>query len=333
SGQTAPNLWLNPQNGVSYSIVVQTPQHLISSTADINLTPITGANRAQPVVGNQAFQAPIAGLTGGGGPQPQLLGNLASIQRISTPVVVSHYNVQPVLDVYANTQDRDLGGVAQGVQKIVSDVSKHLPRGTTLVIRGQAQSMNTSYVGLGVGIAFAVLLVYFLMVVNFQSWLDPFIIITALPGALTGIVWILFLTRTTISVPALMGAIMCIGVATSNSILVVTFANEQLRSGKSPFDAAYSAGFTRLRPVVMTALAMILGMLPMSLGLGDGGEQNAPLGRAVIGGLLMATFFTLFFVPIAYRLLKRNFVPYQLHPRLRVSSPDENYVGAFRGEP
>jgi multidrug efflux pump subunit AcrB len=333
SGQTAPNFWLNPQNGVSYSIVVQTPQRLISSTADISLTPISDPGGHQPVVGNQAYQAPIAGLTGGGEPQPQLLANLASIQRISTPVVVSHYNVQPVLDVYANTQDRDLGGVAQQVQKIVSGVRQHLPRGTTLVIRGQAQSMDASYIGLGIGIAFAVLLVYFLMVVNFQSWLDPFIIITALPGALTGIVWTLFLTRTTISVPALMGAIMCIGVATSNSILVVTFANEQLRTGKNPFEAAHSAGFTRLRPVVMTALAMILGMLPMSLGLGDGGEQNAPLGRAVIGGLLVATFFTLFFVPIAYRLLKRNFQPHQLHPRLRIASSDKHYAGTSRGDP
>jgi multidrug efflux pump subunit AcrB len=186
--------------------------------------------------------------------------------------------------------------------------------------------MNSSYVGLGVGIAFAILLVYFLMAVNFQSWLDPFIIIMALPGALTGIVWILFVTRTPISVPGLMGAIMCIGVATSNSILMVTFANEQLRyEGKDPFGAAHAAGFTRLRPVVMTALAMILGMLPMSLGLGDGGEQNAPLGRAVIGGLLVATFFTLFFVPVVYKLLKRNFKPRELHPRLRLPS-DENHV-------
>ncbi|MBV8586206.1 MAG: efflux RND transporter permease subunit, partial [Verrucomicrobia bacterium] len=240
------------------------------------------------------------------------------------PVVVSHYNVQPVLDVYANTQDRDLGGVAQQVQKIVNDVKSHLPRGTTLVIRGQFQSMNQSYIGLSVGIVFAVLLVYFLMVVNFQSWLDPFIIIMALPGALAGIVWMLFLTRTTISVPALMGAIMCIGVATSNSILVVTFANEEWRSGKSPWEAARSAGFTRLRPVIMTALAMILGMLPMSLGLGDGGEENAPLGRAVIGGLLIASCFTLIFVPLVYRLLKRNFKARPLHPRLRMGGAEES---------
>jgi CzcA family heavy metal efflux pump len=304
SGQTAPNFWLNPQNGVSYSISVQTPQYLIDSAADIKRTPITTTN----------------------GVQPQLLSNLASVSDTATPVIVSHYNVQPVFDVYANTQHRDLGGVAQQVQKIVDQMKPQLPRGTTLAVRGQIQSMNSSYVGLGVGIAFAVMLVYFLMVVNFQSWLDPFIIITALPGALTGIVWMLFLTGTTISVPALMGTIMCIGVATSNSILMVTFANEQLRDeGKDPLSAAREAGFTRLRPVIMTALAMILGMLPMSLGLGSGGEQNAPLGRAVIGGLTVATFFTLFFVPVIYKLLKRNFTPRELHPRLRSTSQQENH--------
>jgi CzcA family heavy metal efflux pump len=304
SGQTAPNFWLNPQNGVSYSISVQTPQYLIDSAADIKRTPITTTN----------------------GVQPQLLSNLASISDTATPVIVSHYNVQPVFDVYANTQHRDLGGVAQQVQKIVDQMKPQLPRGTTLAVRGQIQSMNSSYVGLGVGIAFAVMLVYFLMVVNFQSWLDPFIIITALPGALTGIVWMLFLTGTTISVPALMGTIMCIGVATSNSILMVTFANEQLRDeGKDPLSAAREAGFTRLRPVIMTALAMILGMLPMSLGLGSGGEQNAPLGRAVIGGLTVAMFFTLFFVPVIYKLLKRNFTPRELHPRLRSTPQQENH--------
>jgi multidrug efflux pump subunit AcrB len=330
SGQTAPNFWLNPQNGVSYPIVVQTPQYLISSTSDINLTPISGAAIPQAPLSNLGYQTPITGLTGGGGSPPQLLSNLASIQHISTPVVVSHYNVQPVFDIYANIQDSDLGSVAQQVQNIVDDVKHHLPRGTTAVIRGQVQSMKSSYVGLGVGIAFAILLVYFLMAVNFQSWLDPLIIIMALPGALTGIVWMLFVTRTPISVPGLMGAIMCIGVATSNSILMVTFANERLRDeGKDPFGAALAAGFTRLRPVVMTALAMILGMLPMSLGLGDGGEQNAPLGRAVIGGLLVATFFTLFFVPVVYKLLKRNFEPRELHPRLR-SPSDENHVRASR---
>ena len=311
SGQTAPNFWLNPQNGVSYSISVQTPQHIIDSTADIYRTPITTPN----------------------GTQPQLLSNLASIGHIATPVVVSHYNVQPVFDVYANTQNRDLGAVAKQVQKIVEAMKPHLPRGSTLAIRGQVQSMNASYLGLGIGIAFAILLVYFLMVVNFQSWLDPFIIITALPGALTGIAWMLFLTRTTISVPALMGTIMCIGVATSNSILMVTFANEQLRDeGRDPLSSAREAGFTRLRPVIMTALAMILGVLPMSLGLGSGGEQNAPLGRAVIGGLLVATFFTLFFVPVVYKLLKRRFTPREVHPRLR-SRPQEEQNHATVGAP
>ena len=317
SGQTAPNFWLNPNNGVSYPISVQTPQYKVNAIPDILHTPIalTAANLA-PATGNAGYQTPETGLTGTDIPQPQLLSNLASIQHVTAPIVVSHYNVQPVFDVYANVQNQDLGSVASQVQKIVNDVRHHLPRGTTLVIRGQVQSMYSAYEGLGVGIAFAILLVYVLMVVNFQSWRDPFIIITALPGALTGIVWILFLTRTTISVPALMGAIMCIGVATSNSILMVTFANDELRSGKNGYDAALSAGFTRLRPVMMTALAMILGMLPMSLGLGSGGEQNAPLGRAVIGGLLFATFFTLFFVPVVYRLMKREYRPRVLHPRL-----------------
>jgi CzcA family heavy metal efflux pump len=301
SGQTAPNFWLNPQNGVSYSISVQTPQYMIDSAADIYRTPIRTTK----------------------GAQAQLLSNVATIHDTATPVVVSHYNVQRVFDVYANTQNRDLGGVAQQVQKIVDEMKPHLPRGTTLAVRGQIQSMNSSYVGLGVGIAFAVMLVYFLLVINFQSWLDPFIIITALPGALTGIVWMLFLTRTTISVPALMGTIMSIGVATANSILVVTFANDQLREGKDPFSAAKEAGFTRLRPVIMTALAMILGMLPMSLGLGSGGEQNAPLGRAVIGGLAIASLFTLFFVPVVYKLFKRNFKARVLHPRLRSRSEEE----------
>jgi multidrug efflux pump subunit AcrB len=318
SGQTAPNFWLNPDNGVSYLISVQTPQYKVDAVPDILHTPIavTAGSLLAPTPGSTGYQIPETGLTGTDIPQPQLLSNLASIQHVSAPTVVSHYNVQPVFDIYANVQNADLGSVAGQVQKIVNDVRQHLPRGTTLVIRGQVQSMYSAYFGLGIGLAFAILLVYFLMVVNFQSWRDPFIIITALPGALTGIVWMLFLTRTTISVPALMGAIMCIGVATSNSILMVTFANDELRSGKNGFDAALSAGFTRLRPVMMTALAMILGMLPMSLGLGSGGEQNAPLGRAVIGGLLFATFFTLFFVPVVYRLMKREYHARSLHPRL-----------------
>jgi multidrug efflux pump subunit AcrB len=334
SGQTAPNFWLNPDNGVSYLISVQTPQYKVDAVPDILHTPIaiTAGNLLAPGAGTTGYQVPETGLTGTDLPQPQLLSNLASIQHISAPIVVSHYNVQPVFDIYANVQDADLGSVAGQVQKIVNDVRQHLPRGTTLVIRGQVESMYSAYFGLGVGLAFAILLVYFLMVVNFQSWQDPFIIITALPGALTGIVWMLFLTRTPISVPALMGAIMCIGVATSNSILMVTFANDELRSGKNGFEAALSAGFTRLRPVMMTALAMILGMLPMSLGLGSGGEQNAPLGRAVIGGLLFATFFTLFFVPVVYRLIKREYHPRVLHPRLRVGMSEEAMEAAVVSE-
>jgi multidrug efflux pump subunit AcrB len=219
---------------------------------------------------------------------------------------VNHYDVQPVYDVYANVQGRDLAAVAADVQKAVDAVRPDLPRGSTIVMRGQVQTMNSSFTGLLAGLAFAVLLVYFLMVVNFQSWLDPFVILTALPGALAGILWMLYVTQTTLSVPALMGAIMCIGVATSNSILLITFANDQRHEGHDARSAALSAGATRLRPVLMTALAMIIGMLPMSLGLGEGGEQNAPLGRAVIGGLLVATFFTLFFVPVMYSLLRRR---------------------------
>jgi multidrug efflux pump subunit AcrB len=211
-----------------------------------------------------------------------------------------------VFDIYANVQGRDLAAVAAAVQKAVDAVRPDLPRGSTIVTRGQVRTMNSSFTGLLAGLAFAVLLVYFLMVVNFQSWLDPFIILTALPGALAGIAWMLYLTHTTLSVPALMGAIMCIGVATSNSILMVTFANDQRHTGADAHSAALAAGGTRLRPVLMTALAMIIGMLPMSLGLGEGGEQNAPLGRAVIGGLLVATFFTLFFVPVMYSLLRRK---------------------------
>jgi len=313
SGQASPNFWLNYQNGVSYQVAVQTPQYKMDSLQDLNNTPLS--------------------LTSG--TQPQLLGNLATIVRRESPVIVNHYNVQPVFDVLASAQDRDLGGIASDINKILDgfdpkpglvrnvatflhfdglldrfhlfEVGKSkLPRGTFLSVRGQVQSMNSSFVGLGGGILFAIVLVYFLMVVNFQSWTDPFIIITALPGALCGIIWILFITGTTLSVPSLMGAIMAIGVATSNSILLVTFANDERCEGKNALDAALSAGHTRLRPVVMTALAMIIGMLPMSLGLGEGGEQNAPLGRAVIGGLFIATFATLFFVPVVYSLLRKK---------------------------
>ena len=286
SGQTAPNYWLNFQNGVNYQVAVQTPQYKIDTLQDLKNTPVVAPNL----------------------PRPELLGNLATVERRESPVIVNHYNVQPVFDVLANVQGRDLGGVADEVAKVVDSFKSKLPRGTFLSIRGQVQSMNSSFAGLGAGLIFAIVLVYFLMAVNFQSWTDPFIIIMALPGALCGIIWMLFLSGTTLNVPSLMGAIMAIGVATANSILVVTFANDErcAHENKNAFDAALAAGFTRLRPVIMTALAMIIGMLPMSLGLGEGGEQNAPLGRAVIGGLLVATVTTLFFVPVVYSLLRKK---------------------------
>jgi multidrug efflux pump subunit AcrB len=286
SGQTAPNYWLNFQNGVNYQVAVQTPQYKMDTLQDLQNTPVVALNL----------------------PRPELLGNLATIERRESPVIVNHYNVQPVFDVLANVQARDLGGVADEAAKVVDSFKSKLPRGTFLSMRGQVQSMNSSFAGLGAGLIFAIVLVYFLMVVNFQSWTDPFIIIMALPGALCGIIWMLFLSGTTLNVPSLMGAIMAIGVATANSILVVTFANDErcAHENKNAFDAALAAGFTRLRPVIMTAMAMIIGMLPMSLGLGEGGEQNAPLGRAVIGGLLVATVTTLFFVPVVYSLLRKK---------------------------
>jgi multidrug efflux pump subunit AcrB len=280
SSQSAPNYWINPKNGVNYPVAVQTPQHRIDSIDTLQSTPIVTGQLSTP----------------------QLLGNLATVERKTTPAVISHYNVQPVYDVYANVQGRDLGAIAREVDRVLAKLKP--PRGTQVVVRGQVESMRSSFVGLGFGLIFAVLLVYFLMVVNFQSWLDPFIIMMALPGALAGIVWMLFLTQTTLNVPSLMGAIMSIGVATANSILMVTFANDRRREGDGAVEAAAAAGRTRLRPVLMTAAAMIIGMLPMSLGLGEGGEQNAPLGRAVIGGLLMATGATLLVVPVIYSLLR-----------------------------
>jgi multidrug efflux pump subunit AcrB len=248
-------------------------------------------------------------IASGGQGAPQLLGNLATLSRATTPLSLNHYNVQPVFDVYASAQGTDLGSVSNAVDKIVAKYNATLSKASTITVRGQVQSMKQSFLQMALGICFAILLVYFLMVVNFQSWMDPFIILMALPGALAGILWALFVTHTTISVPALMGCIMAIGVATSNSILMVTFANEQRGPQFGSLDArsaALAAGRTRLRPVLMTALAMLLGMLPMSLGLGEGGEQNAPLGRAVIGGLMVATFYTLFFVPTAYSVLVRK---------------------------
>ena len=285
SGQVAPNQWLNPVNGVNYQVAVQTPTYRIDSFDALQRTPISS-------------------LTGNG--QTQLLSNLATLRRGVSTAVVNHYNVQPVFDIYANVDQRDLGGVADQMDKIIKDVSKKLPKGASLVMRGQVETMRSSFLRLGIGIVFAILLVYLLIVVNFQSWLDPLIILMALPGALAGILWMLFITQTTLNVPSLMGAIMCIGVATANSILMVTFANDERAAGKNAIEAALSAGYTRIRPVTMTALAMIIGMLPMALSLGEGGEQNAPLGRAVIGGLIVATFTTLFFVPIMYTFLRKK---------------------------
>jgi len=231
------------------------------------------------------------------------MASLVSVNRAAGMAVVSHYNIQPVIDIFGTNSGRDLGGVARDINKIIDAHRSQLPRGSQVIIRGQVQTMRSSYTGLLFGLVFAILLDYLLIVVNFQSWLDPFIMISALPAALAGICWFLFITRTTLSVPALMGTIMCMGVATANSILVVSFSKERLEAGKTPAESAVEAGVTRFRPVLMTALAMILGMLPMSLGLGEGGEQNAPLGRAVIGGLLFATVATLFFVPVFFTVV------------------------------
>jgi multidrug efflux pump subunit AcrB len=282
SFQTSPTYWLDPRNRVSYQVSTQTPQYRVATLQDLANMPITGPTPNAP---------------------PSLLASFASVQRGSGTAVVSHYNIQPAIDIYGAVQGRDLGGVSGDIARILDQTRSQLPRGSQVVLRGQAQTMHSSYVGLLTGLFFAVLLVYLLIVVNFQSWLDPFIIICALPAALAGIAWFLFVTHTTLSVPALTGTIMCMGVATANSILVVSFAAEQMAEGKDPITAALESGFTRFRPVLMTALAMIIGMLPMALGLGDGGEQNAPLGRAVIGGLLFATVSTLLFVPTLFSVL------------------------------
>ena len=284
SFQTQPNFWLDPKNGVSYSVAVQTPQYRIDNYQALQNTPVTGAG-------------------GANAPTPQILGNLVKTSTQVRPASISHYNVQPMINVYAAVSGRDLGSVATEVTKKVAAIQKELPRGSRIVIRGQVQTMTTSFIGLGVGLIGAIVLAYLLIVVNFQSWLDPFIIITALPGALAGICWMLLFTHTTLNVPSLTGAIMCMGVATANSILMVSFAREQLNEGKTAFDAALEAGFVRIRPVIMTALAMMIGMVPMAIGLGEGGEQNAPLGRAVIGGLLFATVATLFFVPCVFSII------------------------------
>jgi multidrug efflux pump subunit AcrB len=283
SFQTSPSFWVDPQDHVSYQIATQTPQYRADTLQDIQNIPVTGTNPTAP---------------------PSLMASLVSMQRGTGLAVVSHYNIAPVIDIFGAVTGRDLGAVSGDIDKMIDATRKELPRGSQVVVRGQVQTMRASYIGLLSGLAFSIVLVYLLIVVNFQSWLDPFIMISALPAALAGIAWILFVTHTTLSVPALMGAIMCMGVATSNSILVVSFATERMAAGSDSVSAALEAGFTRFRPVLMTALAMIIGMVPMALGLGDGGEQNAPLGRAVIGGLFFATVSTLFFVPAFFSLLQ-----------------------------
>jgi multidrug efflux pump subunit AcrB len=280
--QVAPAFWLNPKNGVSYPIVIQTPQYRLDSLGQLKNLPITGAKPANP----------------------ELLGGLGDIRRQTSDAVVSHYAIQPTFDVYATTQDADLGSVANAIQKVLDDTRRDLPPGATVVIRGQVETMHMAFSGLFFGLAEAIVLIYLLIVVNFHSWTDPFVIVMALPAALAGIAWTLFATHTTLSVPALTGAIMCMGVATANSILVISFARERLEATGDAVKAAIEAGVTRFRPVLMTALAMIIGMAPMALGMGEGGEQNAPLGRAVIGGLAFATFATLFLVPALFALVR-----------------------------
>ncbi|HET9580704.1 MAG TPA: efflux RND transporter permease subunit, partial [Usitatibacter sp.] len=306
SSQTSPAFWLNPQNGVVYNVAVQAPDYRIDSLdAMLNIpVPDSGAAAA--------------------GRQPQLLGNLVEARPGQGPAVVSHYNILPAIDVYVSVQGTDLASVADQVQKAVDGMQAKLPRGTQLTLRGQVQTMKDSFAGLGVGLAMAIVLVYLLVVVNFQSWVDAFIIIAALPAALAGIAWMLFITGTTLSVPALTGAIMTMGVATANSILLVSFARDREAQGAAPMAAALEAGATRIRPVLMTALAMIIGMIPMATGLGEGGEQNAPLGRAVIGGLAFATVSTLLFVPVVYA---------QVHERLaRRSARRATWNAAQLGE-
>jgi multidrug efflux pump subunit AcrB len=285
SFQTSPTFWVDPKNRVSYQIAIQTPQYRADTLQGVENIPITGTDPATP---------------------PSLMASLVSMQRGAGMAVVSHYNIEPVIDIFGSVTGRDLGAVSGDINKIIDQTRQQLPRGSRVVVRGQVETMQSSYIGLLSGLAFSIVLVYLLIVVNFQSWLDPFIMISALPAALAGIAWFLFLTHTTLSVPALMGAVMCMGVATSNSILVVSFATEQMDAGSDSLSAALEAGFTRFRPVLMTALAMIIGMVPMALGLGDGGEQNAPLGRAVIGGLIFATVSTLFFVPAFFSLLQAS---------------------------
>ena len=296
SFQTSPTFWVDPKNRVSYQIATQTPQYRTDTLQDLENIPITGTDPTAP---------------------PSIMASLVSTQRGAGMAVVSHYNVAPVIDIFGAATGRDLGGVAGDINRVIDATRQQLPRGSQVVVRGQVQTMRSSYVGLLSGLAFSIVLIYLLIVVNFQSWLDPLIMISALPAALAGIAWFLFITHTTLSVPALMGAIMCMGVATSNSILVVSFASEKMMEGNDSVSAALEAGFTRFRPVLMTALAMIIGMVPMALGLGDGGQQNAPLGRAVIGGLIFATVSTLFFVPAFFSVLQSS----RRHPAQTGSQP------------
>ena len=293
--------FLNWNNHVNYNMVAQTPQYKMSSLADLENIPVNRAAGVGPVpVTGQGSQGSEASRPS------EILGDIATIHRSEEMAVISHFNTRRVVDIYAAVQDRGLGATAADVQRIIEADSKNLPRGTFISLRGQVETMRSSYSALVAGLAFSIVLIYMLIVVNFQSWLDPFVIITALPAALAGIVLFLFFTHTRLSVPALMGAIMCMGVATANSILVVSFAKSHLQQHGNAVQAAIEAGRTRFRPVLMTALAMIIGMVPMSLGLGDGGEQNAPLGRAVIGGLLCATMATLIFVPAVFALVHGN---------------------------
>jgi multidrug efflux pump subunit AcrB len=284
SSQVAPTFWLNPQNGVNYPIVMQTPQYQVDTLEKLQGLPINAT-----------------------GAQTAVLGGIADITRGHANAVVSQYDIQSMVQIFATTQGRDLGGVSADIRNIIAANASDKPKGATVALLGQVRTMNNAYSSLLFGLLGAIVLVYFLIVVNFQSWSDPFVIITALPAALAGIVWMLFATHTTFSVPALTGAIMCMGVATANSVLVISFAREKLEELRDASAAAIEAGFVRLRPVLMTALAMIIGMAPMSLGLGEGGEQNAPLGRAVIGGLVFATVATLFFVPVVFSIVHRRF--------------------------
>ena len=304
SGQVQPNFWLNPENGVSYPIVAQMPQYRIDSISDLSNVPVSSDTTKEP----------------------QYLGGIAHITAGPSPGVVSHYNVQPVIDLFGSTQERDLGAVAKDIEHIIKQTKDQVPRGSYVALRGQVQTMISAYDQLYIGLIGAVVLVYLVIVVNFQSWIDPLIIITALPGALAGIVWMLFVTGTTLSVPALTGAIMCMGIATANSVLLMSFAREGLHGGLDAATAALEAGFTRFRPVLMTALAMIIGMVPMALALGEGGEQNAPLGRAVIGGLAVATLATLFFVPTVFSYWYRNARPKSVEQQPSASEPPPDPV-------